>query len=73
MVTLEQGGPVPKVIDFGIAKATTGQLTDASRVTGIAQIVGTPMYMSPEQAEAGAPTSIRGRTCIHWGSCSTSC
>ena len=53
MVTLEQGGPVPKVIDFGIAKATTGQLTDASRVTGIAQIVGTPMYMSPEQAEAG--------------------
>jgi serine/threonine protein kinase/tetratricopeptide (TPR) repeat protein len=42
--------PVVKVIDFGIAKATGGQLTDKTIYTQFAQLVGTPLYMSPEQA-----------------------
>jgi serine/threonine protein kinase len=42
--------PVVKVIDFGIAKATGQQLTDKTLFTGFAQLIGTPLYMSPEQA-----------------------
>lgn len=42
---------VPKVIDFGVAKAVNQQLTEHSVYTGFAQMVGTPLYMSPEQAE----------------------
>ena len=53
MVTLHDGVPVPKVIDFGIAKAISGNLTDATLVTNYAQAIGTPLYMSPEQAEMG--------------------
>ncbi len=51
MVTLHDGLPVVKVIDFGIAKALGQQLTDKTLFTGFAQMVGTPMYMSPEQAQ----------------------
>ncbi|HEY7425051.1 MAG TPA: serine/threonine-protein kinase, partial [Gemmataceae bacterium] len=51
LVTLHDGVPVPKVIDFGIAKATGQQLTERTLFTNFAQIVGTPLYMSPEQAE----------------------
>jgi serine/threonine protein kinase len=51
LVTLHDGMPVPKVIDFGIAKATEGRLTDATVYTQLQQFVGTPAYMSPEQAE----------------------
>ncbi|WP_235963689.1 protein kinase domain-containing protein [Tautonia rosea] len=51
LVTLHDGEPVPKVIDFGIAKATSQSLTDKTLFTGFAQLVGTPQYMSPEQAE----------------------
>ena len=43
--------PVPKVIDFGIAKATQGALTDKTLFTAFEQFIGTPAYMSPEQAE----------------------
>jgi serine/threonine protein kinase len=50
MVTLHDGRPVVKVIDFGIAKATGQRLTDKTLFTGFAQLIGTPMYMSPEQA-----------------------
>jgi serine/threonine protein kinase len=46
------GAPVPKIIDFGIAKATTGQhLTDKTVFTAFEQFIGTPAYMSPEQAK----------------------
>ena len=51
LVTLHDGVPVPKVIDFGIAKATAGRLTDKTLFTAFEQFVGTPAYMSPEQAE----------------------
>ncbi|MGA2864875.1 MAG: tetratricopeptide repeat-containing protein kinase family protein, partial [Verrucomicrobiota bacterium] len=51
-VTLHDGVPVPKVIDFGIAKATGGQvLTNKTLYTAFEQFIGTPAYMSPEQAE----------------------
>src|SRR5262249_1550985 len=51
LVTLHDGVPVPKVIDFGVAKALGQQLTEKTLFTGFAQLVGTPLYMSPEQAE----------------------
>jgi serine/threonine protein kinase len=51
LVTLHDGVPVPKVIDFGIAKATEAPLTEKTLFTAYAQIIGTPAYMSPEQAE----------------------
>jgi serine/threonine protein kinase/Flp pilus assembly protein TadD len=47
----DDGKPVPKVIDFGIAKATGQQLTERTLVTGFGAVVGTLEYMSPEQAE----------------------
>ena len=51
LVTINDGVAVPKVIDFGIAKATTGQqLTDKTLFTAFEQFIGTPAYMSPEQA-----------------------
>jgi eukaryotic-like serine/threonine-protein kinase len=50
MVTLYADKPVVKVIDFGIAKATQGRLTDKTLFTRFEQFVGTPVYMSPEQA-----------------------
>src|SRR5437667_6619167 len=52
LVTVNDGVAVPKVIDFGIAKATTDQrLTDKTVFTAFEQFIGTPAYMSPEQAE----------------------
>jgi len=51
LVTLHDGVPVPKVIDFGIAKATEQRLTDKTLFTAFEQFMGTPAYMSPEQAE----------------------
>lgn len=50
LVTLHDGTPVPKVIDFGVAKAMGQQLTEKTLFTNFAQMIGTPMYMSPEQA-----------------------
>jgi len=54
LVTLNDGVPLPKVIDFGIAKATQGKLTDQTLFTAFEQFIGTPAYMSPEQAEMRA-------------------
>jgi non-specific serine/threonine protein kinase/serine/threonine-protein kinase len=51
LVTLHDGKPVPKVIDFGVAKATSQRLTEKTYFTEFRQMVGTPEYMSPEQAE----------------------
>jgi serine/threonine protein kinase len=51
LVTLHDGVPVPKVIDFGIARATQGELTDKTVYTQFQQFIGTPAYISPEQAE----------------------
>ena len=51
LVTLHDGIPVVKIIDFGIAKAIGQQLTDKTLCTHFAHLVGTPLYMSPEQAE----------------------
>jgi eukaryotic-like serine/threonine-protein kinase len=51
LVTLLDGRPVPKVIDFGVAKAINQPLTEETLFTRFAEIIGTPLYMSPEQAE----------------------
>jgi tetratricopeptide (TPR) repeat protein len=51
LIAMYDGKPVPKVIDFGIAKATGQQLTEKTLVTGFGNVVGTLEYMSPEQAE----------------------
>jgi len=54
LVTVRDDKPVPKVIDFGIAKATGARLTEKTFFTGFNQIIGTPVYMSPEQAGLGS-------------------
>jgi eukaryotic-like serine/threonine-protein kinase len=64
LVTLHDGKPVPKIIDFGVAKAIDQRLTDKTMFTEFGQIVGTLEYMSPEQAEMGA-LDIDTRTDIY--------
>ena len=54
LVTLQDNKPVPKVIDFGIAKALAHPLTEHSLLTEVGRTVGTPAYMSPEQADPSA-------------------
>ena len=51
LVTLHDGKPVVKVIDFGVAKAIDRRLTERTLFTRYAELIGTPLYMSPEQAE----------------------
>jgi tetratricopeptide (TPR) repeat protein len=51
LVTLHDGQPVPKVIDFGVSKAISQRLTEKTLFTAYGQMIGTPQYMSPEQAE----------------------
>ena len=51
LVTIQDNRPVPKIIDFGVAKATAQRLTEKSVFTEMGQLIGTPEYMSPEQAE----------------------
>src|SRR5688500_8155078 len=53
LVTLNDGAPLAKVIDFGVAKATQGRLNDHTELTAFNQFVGTPAYMSPEQTYPG--------------------
>ena len=54
LVTHHDGVPIPKVIDFGIAKATQGELTEKTIYTQFQQFIGTPAYVSPEQADMSA-------------------
>ncbi|MEX0728630.1 MAG: serine/threonine-protein kinase [Planctomycetaceae bacterium] len=54
LVTQHDDVPVPKVIDFGVAKATEQRLTEQTIYTRFAQVLGSPLYMSPEQAEFNA-------------------
>jgi serine/threonine protein kinase len=55
LVTSHDGKPVVKVIDFGVAKAIGGQLTGKTVYTQLTQLIGTPLYMSPEQAGQSGP------------------
>jgi serine/threonine protein kinase len=50
LITPRDGKSVPKIIDFGIAKATDRHLTEKTFYTSLGQMIGTPLYMSPEQA-----------------------
>jgi eukaryotic-like serine/threonine-protein kinase len=51
LVAIQDGKPVPKIIDFGVAKATAQRLTEKTMFTELGVLIGTPEYMSPEQAE----------------------
>ena len=53
LVTIQDDHPVPKIIDFGVAKATAQHLTERTLYTELGVMIGTPEYMSPEQAEMG--------------------
>ncbi len=64
LVTVLDGEPVPKVIDFGIAKAVEGRLTEKTLFTEVQQIIGTPAYMSPEQA-ALSPHAVDTRSDVY--------
>ena len=64
LVTVNDGEPVPKVIDFGIAKATGQRLTEKTLFTHFHSFIGTPAYMSPEQAEMSS-VDIDTRTDIY--------
>jgi serine/threonine protein kinase/Flp pilus assembly protein TadD len=64
LVALYDGKPVPKVIDFGVAKAAGQPLTDKTLVTGFGAIIGTLEYMSPEQAEVNQ-LDVDTRSDIH--------
>ncbi len=64
LVANSESGPLPKVIDFGIAKATSGALTDKTVHTQVRQMIGTPEYMSPEQA-SGSIVDIDNRTDVY--------
>jgi serine/threonine protein kinase len=59
LVTLQDGAAVPKIIDFGIAKATTEQSGDGTAFTVNEQLLGTPAYMSPEQVQSGIDVDTR--------------
>jgi serine/threonine protein kinase len=73
LVTLHDGKPVVKVIDFGVAKATNQRLTERTLFTSFGQMVGTPLYMSPEQAATADWTLIHAPTFTPWGSYCTKC
>ncbi len=73
MITLYDGKPVAKVIDFGVAKATEQRLTERTLFTQYGTMVGTLEYMSPEQAEMSAWAPIPVATSTRWACCCTSC
>jgi serine/threonine protein kinase len=61
LVTILDDHPVPKIIDFGVAKATAQHLTEHTLFTELGVMIGTPEYMSPEQAEMGGLDPGRGK------------
>ena len=65
LVGMLDGKPVPKVIDFGVAKATSTQLTDRTLFTEFRQLIGTPEYMSPEQADTASLADVDTRTDVY--------
>jgi eukaryotic-like serine/threonine-protein kinase len=65
LVTVEDGKPLVKVIDFGVAKAMTQRLTDYTLVTERGRLVGTLEYMSPEQVEMGGGEDVDTRTDVY--------
>ena len=64
LVAIRDGEAAPKIIDFGVAKAMAQRLTERSVFTELGQLIGTPEYMSPEQAEM-SPQSIDTRTDVY--------
>ena len=64
MIAVQDGRPIPKIIDFGVAKAINQRLTKQTLRTAFAEMVGTPLYMSPEQAEM-SPLDVDTRTDIY--------
>ena len=64
LVAMQDGRPAPKIIDFGVAKAIDQRLTEHTLTTAFAQMVGTPLYMSPEQAEL-SPLGVDTRSDIY--------
>jgi serine/threonine protein kinase/lipopolysaccharide biosynthesis regulator YciM len=64
LVTQGDEGPQPKIIDFGVAKATEQSLTDRSALTGLGVLLGTPDYMSPEQADL-TPLDVDTRSDVY--------
>jgi serine/threonine protein kinase len=72
LVLSVDGIPTPKVIDFGIAKATESRLTDHTVHSELHQFIGTPAYMSPEQADIGV-IDIDTRSDIYSLGVSTNC
>jgi len=64
LVSVGDGEPFPKVIDFGVAKATAGRLTEGTLHTHMGMMIGTPEYMSPEQAEM-TPAGIDTRADVY--------
>jgi serine/threonine protein kinase/tetratricopeptide (TPR) repeat protein len=65
LVTMHDQKPVVKIIDFGVAKAVQGKLTDGTLFTGFRQMVGTPAYMSPEQAEMNGGLDVDTRSDVY--------
>ncbi|TWU22592.1 serine/threonine protein kinase [Bythopirellula polymerisocia] len=64
LIAMQDGRPAPKIIDFGVAKAINQRLTEHTLKTRFAQIIGTPLYMSPEQAEL-SPLGVDTRSDIY--------
>jgi len=64
LITIRDGIPVPKIIDFGIAKATTGRLSERTIYASAEQVIGTPAYMSPEQMQ-GSGLDVDTRSDIY--------
>ncbi len=73
LVTVNDGVAVPKIIDFGIAKATQMELTEKTVFTRFQQFMGTPAYMRPEQAEMTSLDVDTAATSTAWACCSTNC